>query len=122
MHRCIELKDVSVRYRLYKERINTFKEFVIRGLHRKVEYEEFWAVKGVSLELNQGDRMAIVGPNGSGKTTLLKVVAGVIRPQEGTVRVVGNVTPLTQLGAGFNGELTGRENIYLNGAVFGLSR
>jgi ABC-type polysaccharide/polyol phosphate transport system ATPase subunit len=66
--------------------------------------------------------MAIVGPNGSGKTTLLKVVAGVIRPQEGTVRVVGNVTPLTQLGAGFNGELTGRENIYLNGAVFGLSR
>lgn len=121
MHRCIQLKDVSVRYRLPKERIRTFKEFVIQGLHRKMEYEEFWAVKGVSLELNRGDRMGIVGPNGSGKTTLLKVVAGVIKPQEGTVRVDGNVTPLTQLGLGFNGELTGRENIYLNGAVFGLN-
>ena len=118
----IQLENVSVRYRLPKQQIPSFKEYVIRWLRREVEFREFWALKEVGLEVHQGETFGIIGANGAGKSTLLKVVARVLRPTTGRVRVRGRVAPLLELGAGFDFELTGRENVYLNGAILGYSR
>lgn len=118
----IQLEDVSVRYRVPRQRIPSFKEYMIRWLRREVEYNEFWALKGINLEVRQGEAFGVIGPNGAGKSTLLKVVARVLRPISGRVRVRGRVAPLLELGAGFDFELTGRENVYLNGAILGYSR
>ena len=118
----IELTNVSVRYRVPRERIFSFKEYAIRWLRRQVAYNEFWALKDVCLAVNPGEVFGIIGPNGAGKSTLLKVVARVLRPAAGRVRVRGRIAPLLELGAGFDSELTGRENIFLNGAILGHSR
>jgi ABC-2 type transport system ATP-binding protein len=118
----IQLDNVSVLYRVPRERIHSFKEYAIRWLRRQVTYNEFWALKDVSLEVRRGEVFGIIGPNGAGKSTLLKVVARVLRPTTGRVRVRGRVAPLLELGAGFDMELTGRENVFLNGAVLGYSR
>jgi len=118
----ILLEDVSVRYRVPSERINTFKEYMIRWIQRKIAKNDFWALHHVSLEVRKGEVFGLVGRNGAGKSTLLKVIAKVLRPTGGRVRVVGHVVPLLELGAGFHPELTGRENIYLNGAMLGYTR
>jgi ABC-2 type transport system ATP-binding protein len=118
----IIFQDVSVRYRLPKERIRTFKEFAIQSLFRKVEYEEFWVFHDITLDIAPGEVMGIVGRNGAGKSTLLKLVARVMKPVKGHVVVNGKVTPLLELGAGFDYELTGQENIYLFGSILGISR
>jgi ABC-2 type transport system ATP-binding protein len=118
----IIFQDVSVRYRLPKERIRTFKEFAIQSLFRKVEYEEFWVFRDISFHIAPGEVMGIVGRNGAGKSTLLKLVARVMKPVTGQVEVNGKVTPLLELGAGFDYELTGQENIYLFGSILGISR
>jgi ABC-2 type transport system ATP-binding protein len=118
----IIFQDVSVRYRLPKERIRTFKEFAIQSLFRTVEYEEFWVFRGISLQVAPGEVLGIVGRNGAGKSTLLKLVARVMKPVQGQVGVNGRVTPLLELGAGFDFELTGQENIYLFGSILGISR
>jgi ABC-2 type transport system ATP-binding protein/lipopolysaccharide transport system ATP-binding protein len=118
----IQLENVSVRYRVPRERIPTFKEYAIRWLRRRVGYEEFWALKGVSLDIRHGEVFGVIGPNGAGKSTLLKVVARVLRPTTGRVRVRGRAAPLLELGAGFDMELTGRENVFLNGAILGHTR
>lgn len=118
----IQLENVSVRYRVPRERIPTFKEYAIRWLRRRVGYEEFWALKNVSFEIRRGEVFGVIGPNGAGKSTLLKVVARVLRPTTGRVRVRGRVAPLLELGAGFDMELTGRENVFLNGAILGHTR
>ena len=118
----IFFQDVSVRYRLPKERIRTFKEFAIQSLFRKVEYEEFWVFHNVTFHIVPGEVMGIVGRNGAGKSTLLKLVARVMKPVQGHVEVNGKVTPLLELGAGFDYELTGKENIYLFGSILGISR
>ena len=118
----IIFQDVSVRYRLPKERIRTFKEFAIQSLFRKVEYEEFWVFHDISFHIAPGEMLGIVGRNGAGKSTLLKLVARVMKPVKGQVRVNGKVTPLLELGAGFDLELTGQENIYLFGSILGVSR
>lgn len=118
----ITFNDVSVRYRLSKERIRTVKEFAIKSLWRKVEYEEFWVLKNISLQVQPGEMLGIVGRNGAGKTTLLKLVANVMKPVKGQVEVNGRVTPLLELGAGFDMELNGKENIYLFGSILGVSR
>lgn len=118
----ILLENVSVRYRVPTERIGTFKEYMIRTLQRRVSHATFWALKDVSLTVNRADIFGIIGHNGAGKSTLLKVVARVLRPTEGRVRVRGLVAPLLELGAGFHPELTGRENVFLNGAMLGFSR
>ncbi len=118
----IIFQDVSVRYRLPKERIRTFKEFAIQSLFRKVEYEEFWVFRDITFHIAPGEVMGIVGRNGAGKSTLLKLVARVMKPVQGQVGVNGKVTPLLELGAGFDYELTGQENIYLFGSILGISR
>lgn len=118
----VKIQGVSVRYRLPQERIPSFKEYAIRWLKGQVRYHELWALRNISLEIRSGEVFGIVGPNGAGKSTLLKVIARVLRPTSGTVYVRGRVAPLLELGAGFEFELTGRENIYLNGTILGFSK
>ena len=118
----ILLENVGVRYRLPTEKIPTLKEYVIRSLRRQVSHQTFWALQNINLEVYSGEVFGIIGPNGAGKSTLLKVVSRVLRPTTGRVRVVGKVAPLLELGAGFDYELTGRENIFLNGAILGYSK
>ncbi len=118
----VNLEDVSVRYRVPSERIITFKEYMIRWIQRKISHVDFWALHHINLEVFRGEVFGIVGRNGAGKSTLLKLIARVLRPTAGRVRVVGRVVPLLELGAGFHPELTGRDNIYLNGAMLGFTR
>lgn len=118
----IRLEKVSVRYRVPHERISTFKEYLILWLQRKVKHHAFWALKDIDLEVRKGEVFGLIGPNGAGKSTLLKLVARVLRPTTGRVWVQGRVAPLLEIGAGFHPELTGRENVYLNGAMLGFNR
>lgn len=118
----IRLEQVSVRYRVPSERIGTFKEYFIRFLQRKIQFNSFWALHDVDLTIYRGEVFGIIGNNGAGKSTLLKVISRVLRPTEGRVVVYGKIAPLLELGAGFHPELTGRENIYLNGSLLGYSR
>ncbi len=118
----IQVNDVSVRYRVPQERIPSIKEYAIRWLKREINYKEFWALRNINLKIDPGEVIGIIGPNGAGKSTLLKVVSRVLRPTEGSIRVCGRVSPLLELGAGFDPELTGSENIYLNGAILGFSK
>jgi ABC-2 type transport system ATP-binding protein/lipopolysaccharide transport system ATP-binding protein len=117
----ISLEGVSVQFRVPHERVRSLKEYAIRALHNRVTWEERLAVRGVSLEVRRGEVLGLVGPNGAGKSTLLKLIARVLRPSAGRVRVWGRVAPLLDYGAGFHPDLTGRENLYLNGTLLGLS-
>jgi ABC-type polysaccharide/polyol phosphate transport system ATPase subunit len=116
----VRAENLSKRFRIYHEKNMSLKQTVLR--RGRSRYEEFWAVKDVSLELPHGRSLAIIGRNGSGKSTLLKCIVGILQPERGTVAVDGRVAALLELGAGFYPEYTGRENIYLNGALHGLSR
>ena len=118
----IQLENVSVQYRVPRERIGTFKEYLIRRLQGKVKPHIFLALEDVSLNINRGEVFGLIGQNGAGKSTLLKLVARVMRPTRGRVLVKGRVAPLLEVGAGFHHELTGRENVYLNGALLGFTR
>jgi len=119
----IEIDNVTVRFRIPHERIPTLQEYAIRWLKgRGVQYIDFNALTNLSFSVKQGETLGIIGSNGAGKSTLLKVIARVIRPTEGRLRLRGRVAPLLELGAGFDYEMTGRENIFLNGAVLGFSR
>jgi ABC-type polysaccharide/polyol phosphate transport system ATPase subunit len=122
MQTVINLQNISVRYRLPEERIGTFKEYAIRLLQKRLEYKSFLALQNVSLEIKKGETFGIIGRNGAGKSTLLKVISRVLIPTEGRVQIRGMVSPLLELGAGFHPELTGRENIFLNGTLLGHSR
>lgn len=117
----ISLENVSVHYRAPEEPIGTFKEFVIRLVQGKVRYKEFLALNQINLQINRGEIFGVIGRNGAGKSTLLKVVSRVLIPTDGRVWIKGRVSPLLGLGAGFHPELTGRENIYLNGTLLGHS-
>jgi len=118
----IRLENVTVRYRLPKEQVRTFKEYAIRRIRGRIEHSEFLALNNVSLNVERGEVFGLIGPNGAGKTTLLRLVARVMRPTLGRVVVIGRVAPLLAMGAGFHQELTGRENVFLNGAILGFSR
>jgi ABC-2 type transport system ATP-binding protein len=118
----IELTQVGVRYRMPNDRIPSLKEYAVRKLRQQISYHEFWALPEVSLAIQPGEVFGIVGANGAGKSTLLKVIARVLRPTRGELYVGGRVAPLLELGAGFDFELTGRENIFLNSAVLGFSQ
>ncbi len=116
------LEGVSVRYRVPQERIGTFKEYTIRLVQRRVRNNEFWALRDVNLQVHRGEVLGIIGRNGAGKSTLLKVMARVLRPTEGRVWIRGHVAPLLEFQAGFHPELTGRENVFLNGTLLGSTR
>ena len=119
----IDLSNVSVRYRVPMEPVSTLKERVIRlAKGRRTIYREFSALDGVTLTVPRGQALGIIGRNGAGKSTLLKVISRIMRPIEGRVRVWGHVAPLIELGAGFHPELTGRENVFLYGAILGFSQ
>lgn len=118
----VKIENLSIRFNLAKERVDSLKEYFIKFAKGSLEFEEFWALKDVSLEIKKGDVYGLVGLNGSGKSTLLKVVAGVLKPTKGICLVSGSIAPLIELGAGFDMDLTARENIFLNGAVLGFSK
>lgn len=118
----IEVNHVSMLFRLNRERVDSVKEYVIRLLTRKLHYTEFWALKDVSFKVEKGDRVGVMGFNGAGKSTLLKVIAGVLKPTMGTVKTVGTIAPMLELGAGFDPNYSGKENIYLYGTTMGYSR
>ncbi len=118
----LRVDNVSMRFNLSKEKIDSIKEYVIKFIKGQVKYQEFWALKNVSFTLEKGDRMGVLGLNGAGKSTLLKVIAGVYKPSAGTVTRDGVLAPLLELGAGFDSQYTGAENIYLYGAVLGYSK
>ncbi|MGO9566824.1 MAG: ABC transporter ATP-binding protein [Desulfomonilaceae bacterium] len=122
MNSPIVLKGVSVRFTVPKERIRSFKEYTIHWLKRRIEYEDFWAIKDLSLAVNWGEMLGIVGKNGAGKSTLLKVVSRIMKPIQGMVSVNGKIVPLIEVHAGFDHEMTGRENIFLNGSILGYGR
>ncbi len=116
------LENISVRYRAPGERIRSLKEYAIRLMQGRIQYKEFLALNDVTLGVQQGELLGLIGANGAGKSTLLKVVSRVLFPTAGRVRICGRVAPLLELGAGFHTELTGRENILLNGTLLGHTR
>lgn len=118
----IKVKDVKMVFNLSKDKIGSLKEYVIKFFKGQLFFDEFVALEHVSFDLNKGDVLGILGLNGAGKSTLLKLIAGVLKPTEGVVRAMGSVAPLIELGAGFDHELSARENIYLNGAILGYSK
>lgn len=119
----VRVENVTVRFNLASEKVETLKEYIIRLLKkRKASFDEFYALKDVSFEIPKGDSFALVGSNGSGKSTMLKVISGIYRPYAGKVKVEGTIAPMIELGAGFDAELTARENVYLNGSVLGYER
>ena len=118
----IEVNNVSMRFNLAKERTDTIKEYILKMARGKLFFDEFWALRDVSFSVAAGDSLALIGRNGCGKSTMLKVIAGVMSPTKGKVKVRGSIAPLIELGAGFDMDLTGRENIYMNGAIMGFDR
>ena len=117
----INVDSVSMRFHLSDDRILSLKEFVTRKMAGKLTYSEFWALQNVSFTVEKGEVMGIIGRNGAGKSTLLKIISGILKPTAGNVACHGNVVPMLELGSGFDMDLTGRENIFLNGAVLGYS-
>jgi ABC-2 type transport system ATP-binding protein/lipopolysaccharide transport system ATP-binding protein len=117
----ISVQNVSMMFNLSRDKVFSLKEYVVKMLQRKLFFDEFWALKNVSFEVRRGEVFGILGLNGAGKSTLLKIVAGVFKPTQGTVVVNGEISPLLELGTGFDFEFSARENIYMNGAMFGHS-
>ncbi len=118
----LTVNNVSVKYRLTEQKVDDLKDYLIKLFKRELRYKEFLALQNISFTLNKGDRLAIMGMNGAGKSTLLKVIAGVLKASEGNVVKRGRVVPLLELGAGFDMQYTGSENIYLYGAMLGYSK
>ena len=117
----IEVSDVSMRFRMNSDRIMSLKEFVTTALRGKLRYQEFTALEHVSFTVKKGETLGLIGRNGAGKSTMLKVISGILKPTEGSVTCHGNVVPMLELGSGFDMDLTGKENIFLNGAILGYS-
>ena len=118
----ITATDLGINYRMDVNKNTNFKEWAIRAIKRENRYVDFWALRHISFEINKGEVVGVIGKNGAGKSTLLKAVSGILVPAEGTIKKNARVVPLLELGCGFDYELSGRENIYLNGAVLGYSK
>lgn len=118
----VQLRNVSMHFNMSGEKLDSFKEYFIKILKRQLFFKEFIAIDDISFDIEKGDVFGIVGLNGCGKSTTLKIISGILKPTKGSVVVRGSIAPLIELGAGFDMELTARENIYLNGAVLGYSR
>lgn len=122
MDHIIEVNNVTMKFNLMEERVDTFKEFLVKAIKGQLFYNEFIALDGVSFTVEHGDILGIIGFNGAGKSTMLKLLAGILKPSKGSIKVNGTVAPLIEVGAGFDPDLTARENIYLNGAILGYDR
>ncbi|MBQ6126251.1 MAG: ABC transporter ATP-binding protein [Erysipelotrichaceae bacterium] len=118
----IELKNVTMKFKMSDEPINSLKEIFTTALSGKLKYNEFLALDDVSFDIEKGETFGLIGNNGAGKSTTLKLISGIIKPTSGTIITRGNIVPMLELGAGFDLELTGKENIYLNGAILGYSK
>ena len=118
----VEVDNVTIRFNMASEKVDNLKEYVIKLLKKELIFQEFLAVKDVSFKVKKGEAWALIGVNGSGKSTMLKAISGILKPYKGSITVNGEVAPLTELGAGFDPNLTARENIYLNGTVLGHSK
>ena len=118
----IDVRDVTIRFNLANQKVDNLKEYFKKIIKKELMFQEFLAVQNVSFQVKKGEAWGIIGANGSGKSTLLKAISGILRPYKGTISVNGSIAPLIELGAGFDGNLTARENIYLNGCVLGYSR
>lgn len=118
----IKIEDVSMRFIKSTQKVDSFKEFMVKKLKGQIKYEEFIALNNINLEIAKGEVVGFVGLNGAGKSTLLKIVSGVQKPTAGKITVNGKVSPLLELGAGFDNDLSGRENIYLNGLILGYDK
>lgn len=117
----IDVNDVTIRFNLANQKVDNLKEYFIKLVKKELMFQEFLALKNVSFQVKKGEAWGIVGTNGSGKSTLLKAVCGILKPYKGTISIYGSVAPLIELGAGFDGNMTARENIFLNGCVLGHS-
>ncbi len=115
----IEVNNVSLEFCLYSEKVDGLKEYIVKKIKNEVSKDSFWALKDVSFTVKPGDAVGLVGKNGCGKSTLLKVIAGVLNPTMGDVKINGTIAPMIELGAGFDLSLTARENVFLNGAILG---
>lgn len=117
----IEVSDVTMRFRMNNDKILSLKEFVTTAIRGKLNYNEFTALEHVSFDVKKGETLGLIGHNGAGKSTMLKVISGILKPTEGSVTCKGNIVPMLELGSGFDFDLNGRENIFLNGAILGYS-
>ena len=117
----IQAENVSMCYRMTYDRVKSIKEYLVQLVLGKIQYQEFWALRDVSFSAKKGEVLGIIGHNGAGKSTLLKVISGILKPTSGRVTVSGTVVPMLELGSGFDFDLTGRENVFLNGAILGYS-
>ena len=122
MDTAIKVDGASMLFNLSSEKIDSIKEYFIKIARRELHYQEFWALKDISFSLGEGESLGIIGLNGSGKSTLLKIISGILKPTKGSVETIGSIAPLIELGAGFDADLSARENIYLNGAILGYNR
>ncbi|MCI8307705.1 MAG: ABC transporter ATP-binding protein [Lachnospiraceae bacterium] len=118
----VKVDNVGMKFNLSSNKVDNLKEYFVRFVKRNIMYKEFWALRNVSFTIEKGDRVAIIGSNGAGKSTILKIIAGVLKPTEGSVKSYGKIVPLLELGAGFDPQYTGAENIYLYGAILGYKK
>lgn len=118
----IEVNDVTMEFNMSKEKVDSLKEYVIKMAKKQLHFEQFLALKNITFNIQKGDVFGIVGLNGCGKSTLLKVISGILKPSKGTAKSYGTISPMIELGAGFDMDLTARENIFLNGSVLGFSK
>ena len=117
----IKAQNLTLCYRVANDRVSGIKEYLLARLRGKMEYRELCALNSVSFEISRGEVVGIIGNNGAGKSTLLKIIAGILRPTRGSIHLSGRVVPMLELGSGFDFDLTGRENVFLNGAILGYS-
>ena len=122
MENAIEVNNVTIKFNMAKEKVDSIKEYLLKFIKKQLFFEEFTALDNVSFNVKKGEIFGIIGLNGCGKSTILKIISGIYTPTKGSVKVNGSIAPLIELGAGFDMDLTARENIYLNGSVLGYSK